>query len=134
MKILTFIKNDSPSISPQINRQPSLIEKIKSLIGNLLSFIQNHTSSKSTISKQVTPPLNLSHEILRVLDEEKSAKGNKNDLDFITFFFHETICDIPSNRPISEEPIYEEIDDSHYRVDNRKVINDIPPPLPPRNW
>lgn len=115
------------SISPQTNTQPSLIEKIKSLIGNLISFIQNHTSSvhrsESTISKQATTPLNLSHEILRVLDEEKSAQGSKKDLDFITFFFHEAICDITkdastnksiydvlkNNKPVLEELNYEEI-------------------------
>lgn len=131
MKILNFIKNDSLSISPQMHRQPSLMEKIRNLIGNLFSLMRNHSSSlyssASSISHHpVTPPLNLSREILRALDEEKNFQKSDKDLESITFFFHEAIgdkaiYDVPKNNgsvlseeivyDSTEEHIYEEIDE-----------------------
>lgn len=179
MKILKFIKNDSLSTSPQMHRNLSLMEKIRNVIGNLFSLMRNHSSSlyssvSSASHQPTTPPLNLSREILRTLEEEKNSEKSNKDLENITFFFHEAIgdkgiYDVPKNNRIvfkevncdeivydsteehiyeeieeipsedrsplvEEEPIYEEIDTSYYRViGHGERISDIPPPLPPRN-
>lgn len=130
MQIINFIRNNSISLSQQSNPQFSLVKKIKSLISNVLSFLENHTScihsAKTVISKPTDAPSNLSHEILRVLDEGRSFQGNSRDLEFITFSFHQPIYDIPTNnRPILDESLYKVMKGSMYEEMNGSIY-DIP--------
>lgn len=131
-------------MSEQTNRKSSLLQKIKKLMDNLFHFILRNTPSRhqsnKAISKQVNTPLDLSHEILRFL-EHNSTEPKRDPTLLITFLFKEPIYDIltneptylgiydtpMNNKPVLEEPIYEEIHESIYDTPrNNKPVREEP--------